>query len=142
MTRQGRTRVTDRAQAARYRDQARAFLKDARSLVDGGQTPSGNTVAVLVVHGVIAWTDALCIAFGGRKSIGDHAAAPELLEDILGQLADASRIAALRAIIGRKDKVSYTGTAFSLTEAATLLKKAEQYAEWAETLYQRRPAPR
>src|SRR5687767_7594377 len=142
MTRRGRVKPADRSEAEGYRQQAIDYLKSARTLADLADSRLGNSIAVLVVHGAIAWTDALCIAYGGKKSIGDHDEAPGLLETILGKLAAPAKITTLRSIDGRKDKVSYTGTTFSLTEAATLLRKAERYADWADALYQRRPPNR
>jgi hypothetical protein len=138
------TKQVDRVTADRYRRVAVALLSSASVLRDLADTDSssGNAIGVLAIHAAIAWTDALCIAFGGRKSTGSHDRASAVLEDVLGARSDARQVKALRSILGDKDRVAYTGDMYSVKDGLKLLTKVEQFGKWADALYQMRPPAR
>ena len=85
----------------------------------------GNAIAVVAVHACIAYNDALSIAWRGVKSTdGDHARAADTLVFALGHLAAAEQVRRLRAVLSRKDEVSYQGSYYRVTEAIRLLQQA------------------
>lgn len=142
MTRGGRRRVVDRAQAVRYRTVAKRLHESAHDLTDLAEGDrSGNAIAILAVHAAIAWVDALCIAWGGFKSTeGEHLKSVDALKDALGARADANALKILLGIVQQKDTVSYQGVSYGLARARTMLGKLDQFAAWAEELYESRPA--
>lgn len=141
MTGRGRTRKTSPSEAVQYRQVAISLLESAHALHDLARAGDryGNAIGVLAVHAAIAWADALAIAYGGLKSTDAHERAADLLSDVLAARSDVAKIRLLAAVIGEKDQVSYAGDYFTVADATKLLKKATQFAEWAEALYQKRP---
>jgi hypothetical protein len=45
----------------------------------------------------------------------------------------------LRAVVKKKDAVSYQGQYQTMGDAATILRRVEQFCAWAEEMYQNRP---
>lgn len=100
----------------------------------------GNAIAVVAVHACIAYNDALSIAWRGVKSTeGNHERAADTLVFALGHLAAAEQVRRLRAVLSRKDEVSYQGSYYRVGEAARLLQQAAAFCAWAEDMYDRRP---
>lgn len=136
-----RTRRVDPGEAPKYADMGRVFLESARALstvADEG-APYGNAIALLGVHAAISYTDALSIAFGGRKSGDEHAKAADTLRSILGSRLPDDKAKVLRKILLEKDSVSYQGTYYTLADGQKLQKLAESYCRWAAEALQSRP---
>lgn len=128
------TKTVDRDQATHYLEKARGFLADAELMLQVGEF-SGNGIAVLCVHAAIAFSDAVSIKAAGRKSAsGEHTDAVQVLQGALGALnaADKAALKALRAVLQRKDEVSYTRTRLDHDAAAHMLARLVTFARWAE----------
>jgi hypothetical protein len=137
----GRRKDTDRHQAAKYRNVGSALLQSAKDLEDlaTDETRYGNAISVIAIHAAIAYNDAITIAYGGFKSTeGEHVRAPDAL---LAALKNPSPEAVdlLRAVVKKKDAVSYQGVYSTMADASAILRKAESFCAWAEEAYQRRP---
>ena len=142
MVARGHRKDVDRAQAEKYRRVGAALLDSAHVLATVGTDADsfGNAIAVLAVHACIAYNDALSIGWRGVKSTdGDHTRAPDTLVFALGHLAAAEQVRQLRAVLSRKDQVSYQGSYYRVSEAARLLEQAAAFCAWAEHMYDRRP---
>lgn len=142
MVKRTTTRRIDKAQAQRYANTGRVFLESAKALSDVAEddAPYGNAVALLAIHATISFTDALSIAYGEKKSAGEHTTAVDTLRSILGSRLPEARVKELRKVLLQKDTVSYQGSYYSLTEGKQLLKAAESYFVWAADLLEQRPA--
>ncbi len=119
-----------------------ALLDSAHVLAEVGTDADsyGNAIAVVAVHACIAYNDALSIAWRGVKSTeGDHGRAADTLVFALGHLAAAEQVRRLRAVLSRKDEVSYQGSYYGVSEATRLLQQAVAFCAWAEDMYDRRP---
>lgn len=123
-----------------YAETGRVFLESARALstVADAHAPYGNAIGLLAIHAAISFTDSLSIAFGENKSTGEHAAAVQNLQAILGSRMPKEMSKRLRKILLDKDAVSYQGHFYSLADGRKVLKLAEEYSAWAWDLYQRR----
>lgn len=122
-----------------------ALLDSAQTLADlATESDSfGNAIAVVAVHACIAYNDALSIAWKGIKSTeGDHTRAPDALVFALAHRAPPDRVRQLRAVLGRKDQVSYQGSYYRVSEAVRLLQDAAGFCRWAEEMYDQRPPAR
>lgn len=113
----------------------------ARDLLELGEARYGNGLAIVAIHAVIAYTDALTVAYGGLESIdGDHARAEELLAEVLGPRLPAAERRRLHAILNAKSHVSYSGADYTLADARKVLARVDAFVEWAGTAYELRPA--
>lgn len=142
MVRRRRAKAVDRALAIKYHAVGRGFLSAASDLstVAVEDESYGNAIALLAIHGAIAMADAIAIAYGEQKSTdGDRGQAVSLLRDILRDRLPKRAESQLRALVGAKDSVSYQGTYYQLGQGRTLLKRAQQFAQWADQMYQERP---
>jgi hypothetical protein len=84
MTRRRKTKCVDRAQAGTYLHKARGFRADAESIAALAGEFSGNGLAVLCGHAVIAYADALAVRAAEVKSTsGEHLDAVDLLESVV-----------------------------------------------------------
>lgn len=142
MVRRGDRKEVDRAQAEKYRRVGAALIESAQALAeiatDGDSY--GNAIAVVAVHACIAYNDALSIAWKGVKSTeGDHTRAPDTLLYALSHQAPPERVRQLKAVVAKKDHVSYQGTYYRVDEASRLLGQAVEFCGWAEEIYDRRP---
>lgn len=141
----GQRKRTDRYQAQKYHRVARSLLQSASALMELASEGDlyGNAIAVLAIHAAISYNDALTISYGEVKSTeGQHTKAADLLIEALKGFDTklvAARADQLRAILGSKDRVSYTGTFYRLEDAAQLLRQTADFAAWADAMYQRRP---
>lgn len=114
---------------------ARDFLKSARDLLAlADEDANGNPAMSQAVQAAIAYADALTIRAGGVRNTGDHAAAVELLRDVLGRQADDAQLQRLGRILALKDATQYGYRSRTIQEAARLVAQMERLAEWAEAL--------
>jgi hypothetical protein len=63
----------------------------------------------------------------------DHASAPRLLREVLGNTLPERQEKFYRRLLGRKDEVNYGARCTSLDEAQLLLSELDEFAEWAES---------
>ena len=142
MARRSRTKSVDPAQAIRYRAVGEALLRSATAMVELSDLDLyyGNAIAIVTIHAVIAYNDALTVAFGGVKSTeGEHARAADVLQSPLGSRASPERVKLARSLLTLKDRVSYQGQYYTGEEAVQLFRRAEEFCDWAERMYQERP---
>jgi len=143
MVKRGRRKPMAPESAAKYFVVARALRKSARDLeelADEGDS-YGNALAIVSIHSAVAYVDALSITFGGIKSSGgDHLRAVDALKTALGNRMDPDALKELTAILREKDKVAYQGVFYSVASAKRLLRRLSAFADWAELVYDRRPA--
>jgi hypothetical protein len=142
MVSRGSRKEVDRSQADKYRKVGAALLESARTLAELATESDGfgNAIAVVAVHACIAYNDALSIAWKGVKSTdGDHTRAPDTLLFALSHQVPPERVRQLKAVVGKKDEVSYQGTYFRIDQAARLLDEASGFCAWAEEIYDQRP---
>jgi hypothetical protein len=138
----GKTRRTDRSQAAKYLRVARALhstASDLRELADDRDT-YGNAMAIVAIHAAIAYADALSIAFREIKSIdGNHSMAVAALRHALGRRAEPRQCRRLEHIIDQKNAVSYQGEYYTLEAAKLVVNEVDTFAEWALAMFEARP---
>ncbi len=89
---------------------------------------------ILLVHAAIALTDALTIRLGGVKSTGEHhQEALDLVRELLPNAAGlGAALRHLEAIIHEKNRVSYTGDAFTSGDIVRMRTHYERFALWAK----------
>lgn len=141
MVNRGSRKPVERHQAAKYRNVGSALLRSAQDLeeVAAEDARYGNAISVIAIHAAIAYNDALTIAYGGFKSTeGEHGKAPDALIAALRN-PSPSHVDLLRAVVKKKDLVSYQGEYQTMSSAAAILRRAEQFCAWAEETYQSRP---
>lgn len=133
MARVDRTRKVDSSQADNYAELGRRLLHAGRAIVERGDPRHASALSILSVHAAIAFTDAVSIHAGGRKSASsDHEAAARLLRAILGSRLPASAERMLSRLLGEKDRLEYQGYLAIQAEAISLFRRAEQFTTWAE----------
>lgn len=132
----------DRSQASKYAETGRVFLESARALANVADegAPYGNAISLLSIHASISYTDALTIAFGEKKSTGEHGKATDTLRAVLGSRVDDKQVKILNQVLLQKDIVSYQGNYYSLEDGLRLLEKAEAYCQWAMETFETRQA--
>lgn len=136
----GRTKHEDRNRSARYQAVARALLRTTRDLATMGEAKYGNGLAIIAIHGAIAYTDALTVAYLELKSMdGNHMRAAEVLVHALGPLADPPQVQRLRGILDAKSHASYSGSFYTLEDGREILRELERFAVWAEERLAERP---
>ncbi len=92
-----------------------------------------SAIAILSVHAVISFCDAVCIRSSGLKSTSpDHNDALGVLRACLGSKLPAGVITAALRVLREKARFEYQGYVATSAEAASLLGKAERFAAWAE----------
>ncbi len=133
MTRQGSRKAVsadhwrDRLGIARNYRQA---AQDALDLADPGQN-CGPAVSNAVLA-AIAFADAIT----ARKSLVvnqlDHAFAPRLLRDVLGNALPDIQEQRFRRLLGKKDEAQYGVRRFDHESTQRLLVELDRFAEWAE----------
>lgn len=142
MVKQYKRKTVEKGQALKYYRIARSLYRtagDLDTLAEDGDA-CGNAIGIIIVHSAIAYTDALCIAYGGFKSTsGDHLRAVDALKDALGRRVEANQLKNLNRILKEKDSISYQGTYYVLDDARGLLAKLSEFRDWAERLFTERP---
>jgi hypothetical protein len=112
---------------------------DLEDLSDESAT-YGNAIAIIAVHAVIAYADALSVRFGGIKSgEGDHVRAVETLKETLGPRADAAELSRFKRVLSQKDEVAYQGSCYTVDDARRLADDARQFGHWADDLLTSKP---
>jgi len=139
MTKQHPTSTVARHLAGKYYAKAAGFTRDAEKMLTLAGEFSGNGIAVLCVHAAIAYTDAITVRAAGKKSKGgDHTLAATLLTSIIPIRSEEDRAAvkALRAVLTRKDEVSYADNIVGELNAAGMLDRLLTFARWATKTYE------
>jgi hypothetical protein len=113
--------------------QAREFREAARSLVTLEDSSTDNPAITLMVACAIAYADAITARRQGVVNTKDHASAPRLLREALGNKLPDRQQKIYRRLLGRKDEVNYGARSTSLDEAKLLLSDLDVFAEWAES---------
>ena len=114
-------------------NQAREFRESARSLVTLEASSTYNPAISLMVACAIAYADAVTAKRKGVVNTQDHAAAPRLLREVLGNTLPDRQEKFYRRLLGRKDEVNYGARSTSLDEAKRLLAELDDFAEWVES---------
>lgn len=132
----------DRAQASRFCRVGRALRSSARDLAEvaeGGDV-YGNAIAIVAIHAAIAYGDALTIAYGGvRSTSGSHEDLVDLLKDVLPPRAVGDEVVGdLGALLRMKDRVSYQGSYFKVSDAVPMIERLDRFSAWAEQMYDAR----
>ncbi len=112
--------------------QAREFRESARSLVTLEGSSTYNPAVALMLGCAIAYADAITAKRQGFVNTQDHASAPRLLRQVLGNKLPDRQEKFYRRLLGRKDEVNYGARSTSLDEAQRLLSELDVFAEWAE----------
>jgi hypothetical protein len=133
MTGQGPRKPVDDGHWQGRLHQAREFREAARTLVTLEDSVTYNPAIVLMVNCAIAYADAITARRKGVVNTKDHAAAPRLLREVLGNTLPDRQEKFYRRLLGRKDEVSYGARSTSLDEAKRLLQELDEFAEWAES---------
>lgn len=137
-----RTRRVEPARADGYAEIGRRLLLAGRTMAAQGDPAHASALAILAVHATIAFTDASCIRFGGKKSASsDRSAAVGLLRATLRERLPAAIARAVLRVVGRNDRVEYEGYVVRSTEAGRLFEHAERVGAWAEALLHEPTAP-
>jgi len=89
---------------------------------------------ILLVHAAIALTDALTVRAGGVKSTGEqHQEAVDLVRELSANVPGLGpALRHLEAIIHEKNRVSYTGDAFTPSDIARMRTHYERFALWVK----------
>jgi hypothetical protein len=133
MARADRAKHVDPSQADGYAEVGRRLLGAGRAIRQGGDAKHAPALAILGIHGVVAFTDALCIHLGGRKSTSpDHAAAARLLRSIMGARLPREMETLLLRVVSEKDRLEYQGYVATMREADAIFGKAERFGRWVE----------
>lgn len=133
MTRTDRTKRIAADRADGYAEVGRRLLQAGRVLAQHDDPRHASALAILSVHAVIAFVDAVTIHSGGRKSSSpDHTATTRLLRDVLGTRLPDAQARLVARVVAEKDKFEYQGYVARWDEACSLHRKAEQLGRWAE----------
>ena len=114
---------------------AQAYLdaaQQAHLLAEPGQ--NCNPVISQIVLSAIAVGDSLTAKRAQVVNQQDHAQAPRLLRDVLGNLLPDGQERRYRRILSFKDEVQYGTRQASREEAGRLLEDLEDLARWAQAL--------
>lgn len=114
---------------------AHAYLEAAQQthlLAEVGQ--DCNPAISQIVLAAIAFGDSLTARRAQVVNRQDHAQAPRLLRDVLGNLLPDGQERRYRRILSFKDEVQYGTRHASRDEAGRLLADLEEFARWAQEL--------
>lgn len=114
---------------------AQAYLEAAQQahlLAEVGQ--NCNPVISQIVLSAIALGDTLTAKRAQVVNQQDHAQAPRLLRDVLGNLLPDGHERRYRRILSFKDEVQYGTRQATRDEAGRLLADLEEFARWAQEL--------
>ena len=135
MTRTDRIKRLDPVRADGYAEVGRRLLHAGRAIATQGDPQHASALAILAVHAVIAFTDAVTIHAGGRKSTSpDHAAVGKVLRDTLGNRLPAGQAKLIARVMSEKDQFEYQGYVATWADASHMLERAERVGAWAEGL--------
>ncbi len=114
---------------------AQAYLEAAQQahlLAEVGR--DCNPVISQIVLSAIAFGDSLTAKRAQVVNQQDHAQAPRLLRDVLGNLLPDGHDRRYRRILSFKDEVQYGTRQATRDEAGRLLADLEEFARWAQEL--------
>jgi hypothetical protein len=133
MTRQGPRKAVGPDYWRGRRDSARDHLERARDAITLAKpTQDARAIVSLIVLAAIAYADALTANRAQVVNQQDHASAPRLLREVLRNLLPDAQAKAFRDILALKDEAHYGAKPLSMTRAAGLFAKLEQFATGAE----------
>ncbi len=113
----------------------RAYLEAAQQamvLAEPGQ--DCNPVISQIVLAAIAYGDSLTAKRAQVVNQQDHAQAPRLLREVMGNLVPDSQHRRYRRMLGLKDEVQYGTRQASRDEAERLLSDLGEFAAWVEDM--------
>jgi len=129
-----RTKRVDPGRADGFAEVGRRLLLAGRSVAAQRDPRHASGLAILAVHAVIVFADALSIASSGRKSTSpDHAATVKLLRSSLGARLPKEMDRLVERVVAEKDRFEYQGYVATAKEADAVFAKAERFAAWAES---------
>ncbi|MDX2184919.1 MAG: hypothetical protein SFW08_13160 [Gemmatimonadaceae bacterium] len=135
MNRADRTKRVDPVQADRYAEVGRRLVRAGRDLDTLGDPSHASALAILAVHAVIAFADAVAIHLVGAKSTSaDHRAAISHLRVAVGTRIPDRVLKDAERTVAEKDRFEYSGYVATLRDARSALDRAERVAAWAEQL--------
>jgi len=114
---------------------AQAYLEAAQQahlLAEVGQ--NHNPVISQVVLSAIAFGDSLTAKRAQVVNQQDHAQAPRLLRDVLGNLLPDGQERRYRRILSFKDEVQYGTRQATRDDAGRLLEDLEEFVRWARDM--------
>ena len=120
MTRQGPRKSAGGGHCSGRHHQARAFRESARSLVMIEDSSTYNPAITLMVACAIAYADAITAKRRGVVNTLDHASAPRLLREVLGNKLPDRQEKFYRRLLGRKDEVNDGARSAKIVEAGKL----------------------
>lgn len=133
MARTDRAKRTDPARADSHAEVGRRLLHAARAINGTGDVRHASALAILAVHSVITFADAVAVHSGGKRSTSsDHAATLTLLRDVLGNRLSDKASKDIQRVMAEKDRFEYQGYVAELKEARALLDRAERVGAWCE----------
>lgn len=123
----------DRSASKNYRIVAENFYNGAEIAME---YEYWNAAGVLIVHAAIAYSDAICIKYGGVKSQSeDHHRIVSLIKELIVESKEKkSALNQLERIIEHKTAVSYSGEIYDKKDIDMLWKYLERFKVWAERL--------
>lgn len=129
-----RKRIPDTYWPSRL-DAAKAYLEDARNLIElASEGQNCNPILSLIPLCAIAYADCLTAKFGSLINQQDHAMAPRVLRDVLGNRLPNEQEKRLVRLIRRKDEANYGARRSTLPEARALFADLEIFEAWAQDL--------
>jgi len=136
MIRKGTRRAVDAEHWRGRLDVAQAYLKvaeDALELADPGQ----NCIPIVgnIALGAIAYSDSLTARFAQVTNTTDHAQAPKLLKEVLGDRLPQAQQTRLSRLIGRKDEAHYGPHHLTRSEARKVFDDFQKLAIWVEDFH-------
>ncbi len=133
MARTDRAKVTDPSRADSYAEVGRRLLLAARAISGQGDVRHASALAILSVHTVIAFADAVTIHSGARRSTSaDHTAVLALLKSVLGNRLPERIARDVQRVIAEKHHYENQWYVAELPDARALLDRAERFAAWTE----------
>ncbi len=135
VARQGRVRDAEMGEWRGRLENARAFHRAARHLLDTHEIgANGNPVLLMIVHAAIAYGDALSSQAGGKVNQKDHSRLPKVVATALGQRSEVAQVKRLTELLAEKDPAAYGARGGRMEHAAQLMEKLDRFARWAEDL--------
>jgi hypothetical protein len=137
MSKRGRRKPVDPGHFQKYQRVGAAFRKSAEDLVTLAEAGDsyGNAIGIAAIHACIAYSDALCVRYGGFKSSeGEHVRAIDALREALGHRSDEPALKLLRRILAQKDRISYQGDYYTVGDSREVVSEMSAFCECAESL--------
>jgi HEPN domain-containing protein len=130
----GKVVEAQRRTASLHLQKGKEFLADAEAAL---KRPAYDAALLNAIHAVIAAADAVCVAYGGRRSADpDHQRVGDLLVEIVGEPARLP-VGHLRTLVAKKNLVEYESRRASAKEGQEGVKKAARFVGWAEDMVQK-----